>query len=466
VIFLLLSLNTVSAEGVILSKTNVDDEIIEGESASFDLIVRNDDRKERDIFVAFPYSSNWRVNINPYLMRIPSKSERTARVEIFSLNDNNLGTFDIVLNVRSRDEEIKKDYVFRVKAVPYIGVEIVSELIVPEKIDPRVGGNIKLKLDNVRNNDFDELEIIIKSDDLFSERRFLELKSGEVKLENFKVSLPENLAPGKYEVDVKINYGNKNLITDQKSFTIEGFSDVIAKKSNEDRLLKSKVVLSKSNVGTEEKNERITYSVSGFRRLFTSFSKEPDSFEKIDGVYVAQWNLILNPGDNFDVEIVSNYTNIFWVGLGVFLFVLFVLQMKKKRIIVSKRVLTVDKNKEGISGMKVLLTIKNRGRRPLSDIRLSDSLPMFVGTAPHSFGTLHPTKVKKTALGNTRLVWHIGEIHGGEERIISYVAKSRLSIIGKLILPSAVVSYKRGSRVIKSKSNKLTLLTTLQEEMR
>ena len=117
------------------------------------------------------------MNINPYLLRIPSKSSKTAKVEIFSLNDDNLGTYDLVLNLKSRDEEIKKDYVYKVTVLPFTGDEVIAQLIVPNRIDPRVGGEVRVKLENVRKNDFENIRVSVKSEDIFSETKFVDCRS-------------------------------------------------------------------------------------------------------------------------------------------------------------------------------------------------------------------------------------------------------------------------------------------------
>ena len=63
-----------------------------------------------------------------------------------------------------------------------------------------------------------------------------------------------------------------------------------------------------------------------------------------------------------------------------------------------------------------------------------------------------------------RLVWDLDGLDRGEERIISYVAKSKLSIIGRLALPDAVVEYYSGRKYVHVCSNKLTLLTKESEK--
>lgn len=464
-VLFLLSLINVNAEGVVLSKENENIEIkSSGGSATFDLVVLNDDRKERDFFITFPYSPNWRVNIEPYLLTISSKSVKKANVQIFSLNEKSLGSYELNLNVKSRDGDINEIYPFKVTILPFSGDEVVTQLTIPDRIDPRVGGIIKLKLENLRKFDMEDLEVFIKSKDIFSERRFLNLEAGEINLQEFKFELPDaNIEPGTYEVTAEVRYGSKIIGSDKDTFILAGFTDVVERINVEGRFLKKEATVSKINGGTNEKEEKIIIAVSSFNKRFTKFDKEPDTFVKTENGYMAEWNFVLGSGETFTVKVITNYTTTFWITAVIVLVVVSIYQYRKKKIVVSKKVLTVHKDKEGISGMKVVLHLRNRSKKNVEDIKLADSLPSLVGTDPHSFGTLHPTKVSKNVLGNIKLTWYIGQLHGNEERIISYVARSRLSIIGKLILPSAVVSYKRGNKTIKSRSNKLTLLTTITE---
>ncbi len=461
----LLSIINVNAEGVILSNENENLEIKSLDSfATFDLVVLNDDRKEIDFFVTFSYSPNWRVNIEPYLLKIPSKSSMKAKVQVFSLNDKNLGSYELNLNVKSRDGSVNKIYPFRVTILPFSGDEIVTKLTIPERIDPRVGGIIKLKLENLRKSDMEDLEVFVKSGDILSERKFLNLKAGEINLQEFNIEFPNaDINPGTYDVSAEVKYGNKIVGSDEDTFILAGFTDVVERTNVEGLFLKKEATISKINGGTKGKEEKIVVSVSSFNKRFTTFDKAPNTFTKTEDGYRAEWNFVLESGETFTVKVVTNYTLTFWSTAAVIFVVVSIYQYRRKKIVVSKKVLTVHKDRDGISGMKVVLHLRNRSRGTVDDIRLADVLPSLVGTDPHSFGTLHPTKVSKTALGNVKLAWHIGHLNKDEERIISYVAKSRLSIIGKLILPSAVVSYRRGNKIVKSRSNKLTLLAAITD---
>jgi len=103
--------------------------------------------------------------------------------------------------------------------------------------------------------------------------------------------------------------------------------------------------------------------------------------------------------------------------------------------------------------------LKNKGNKAIEKIRVIDYLPSLVAASSQDFGSMKPTRTQKSLDGRMRLVWDFDGLGRKEERILSYIAKSNLSIIGKLLLPEAVVEYQTGKKLYHVRSNKLTLLT-------
>ena len=458
ILILTLCVTIVNAETVILTEENAVDEITESNFASFDLVVKNNDNVERDFFITFPYSTEWRVNINPYLLRIPSGGVKIAAIQIFSLNEKNIGTYQLAFNIKSRDGSVKETYIHKVTVMPFAGNEIAMQLIVPEKIDPRAGANVKLRLENKRNSRFEGLEIVVKSD-IFTERRFIDLEIGETKLEEFTFAILENTDPGEYNIQANAKYGNKDVGKDADQFLLAGFDDIIEKKKDDNTFLVKKTIISKINGGTAAREDSISYPLGFLSKYFVSYNVQPNSVTDD----VAKWDFLLGAGSEYKIEVTRDYTNAFWYSIFGLVIISVVLHLKRNKIVVTKQVLEVSKDREGIKGMKVVLYVKNRGRKAIPNIVLSDTLPTVIGTFPHSFGTLHPNKIREVPFG-IKIIWNIDELRGGEERIISYVAKSRLSIIGRLILTSAVAKYMRGNKELKSRSNTLTLFTGFKKD--
>ena len=74
-------------------------------------------------------------------------------------------------------------------------------------------------------------------------------------------------------------------------------------------------------------------------------------------------------------------------------------------------------------------------------------------------GSLHPEKIVRHAKKGTLLKWNLGDMEKGDERVLSYKVKSRLTILGSFTLPAAVCKFavKTKHRVVYS--NRLRMST-------
>ena len=122
-------------------------------------------------------------------------------------------------------------------------------------------------------------------------------------------------------------------------------------------------------------------------------------------------------------------------------------------ISIKKKALTI-KSKDGISYMKVLLMIKNRGKKEIKNLRIVDQL-FNVKTVPSDYGTLRPSKVNRSG-DSVVLVWDNINLVGKEERIISY--RVNIEIRNKMRLPGALVRYKVRNRPAVTRSNSVFIV--------
>ena len=68
-------------------------------------------------------------------------------------------------------------------------------------------------------------------------------------------------------------------------------------------------------------------------------------------------------------------------------------------------------------------------------------------------GTIKPSRVFRHGAKGTVLIWEIEEVAPGEDRLISYTIKAKLSVVGNFNMPRAKVSSKKGKRRLISYSN-------------
>ena len=100
--------------------------------------------------------------------------------------------------------------------------------------------------------------------------------------------------------------------------------------------------------------------------------------------------------------------------------------------------------------MKILLIVKNNGKKEIKGVRIVDQL-FNVKKVPSDYGTLRPSKIKRKG-GDVVLVWDKISLVGKEERIISY--RVNIEVRSKIVLPKALARYKIGrkSNIVKSNS--------------
>ena len=104
-----------------------------------------------------------------------------------------------------------------------------------------------------------------------------------------------------------------------------------------------------------------------------------------------------------------------------------------------------------ISEFKVLLHLQNIGDSVIKDLEVFDYVPTLIDIVKEfSIGTLNPTRVlKHEKKGRSAVIWDIEKLDPHEERIVSYNIKSKLTILGELTLPSAVVKFTHNNKRLK-----------------
>ena len=110
----------------------------------------------------------------------------------------------------------------------------------------------------------------------------------------------------------------------------------------------------------------------------------------------------------------------------------------------------------GISKMKVLLHVKNRTGKVIDNILVTDRIPHIAEIIKDfEVGTLKPEKMIKHEKQGVLLRWTFSQLEPYEERIITYMVKTKLNIVGGFCLPSAMVKFKnKKKKFVKLYSNK------------
>ena len=159
-----------------------------------------------------------------------------------------------------------------------------------------------------------------------------------------------------------------------------------------------------------------------------------------EGKHYYLWQVRLNPGEYATLTIIENYRFVtgVLVILGIFLLIVYV---AKDPISIVKQSDDVKTFEEGILEVKVVLAIKNHTNRTFSHVEILDKVPNIAAIKKGETHTLKPTKYMQAKDG-TILKWEIGTMEPYEERLLMYVMKSKLSILGDFRMPPALVKFK------------------------
>lgn len=435
-----------------------------GETAIFKVSIENRGISSKFIFLEpLQQYGKWRIDTpDPYILDIGAGKVEISMIRITPLTKLKIGTYNQKITVKTLDKKFIQEFVIPVKITPFENA-INTQIIMPEIVDPRDGIVVKVMMENLYNYDLTNLEVRVSSS-LFEKTQSFDLMSDDKKIREFQFSFEESITPGSYLVTAQVRNKQALVGTDTKKFSLTEFSDISEKTIKEEGLFSSTITVVKTNTGNTKAVSKIIFRLTPFQKIFSSFNNEPDKITKEGSIYIYQWDSLLEPEESSSVSVVTNYAPLFLVIVILIVFIIIVHYWISRKITITKKIMQVSKTKDGISGLKIMLHIKNKSSFTFKKVRIVDYLPKLVAPSK-DFGTLKPTNVQRSPKGSIKIVWDVPKLERGEERIISYKIRSKLSIIGRFSLPSAVVEYRnKGGKLVRIHSNKLTLLIPEEKE--
>ena len=213
----------------------------------------------------------------------------------------------------------------------------------------------------------------------------------------------------------------------------------------------STTAINKINEGNTVQNSIISIKKSAISRMFTTFSPEPTSVVR-DGFTVNYvWNKELGPGENYKVQVNTNWLIPFLIIILIVLTAVFARKYSKTDLVLRKRVAFINA-KGGEFALKVMIHLE--ARKFIEDVKVFDRLPPLVKVY-EKFGGVLPKRFNKT---KKILEWELGDLEAGEKRMLSYVIYSKVGVLGKFALPSTYAMFSREGKPKEVNSNKAYFL--------
>ncbi len=449
-IFLILNIYLINAASVDVKITPINNIVAPIQTATYSVSITNN--QNTDLTFEFIYLDiDWRPS--PEKVVVPAFSNKNVELSLvpqppYSENKNKF----VHIIVSTTDKTTyRQDFFPEVNVLSYNQIldQSISNLIIPDPLDPRKPTLIRLKLINTKNVALNNINIKLKSD-FFEENKVISLAPSESETLDFPEQLSESTKFGVYPITALVRLDDKILANFTTEMRVGSYPKVTEIKSPRSGFLLDVFEITKTNEGNSVSHEAVTKKLTGFQSRFTKTNPKPSSIAKQDPGYLYTWEFDLQQGESKTVTIETNYRGFFSALVIIIIILVVIYVLTKREIDIRKKIVSIKKDSDGSSTIKISISVKNKGLTKLNNIKVMDRVPSLV-EVPHEFGTAHP-KITHGPHG-IQLIWDITVLNPKEERIFSYMAKSKLQVIGKATIPSAVAKYTKGKRSLVVSSN-------------
>ncbi len=467
VVLFILLVPAAHAAGFRADVLSVQDSIILGEQAAFDVRIANNEDFS-DTFRFYYNDLFWDVLSDPLYhyfsgVDIRSGDSETVRLLLTPVEPLKYGQYKVDVTIKSGKGGASETIPLFVTVRPekpliqeYLAA--VRRIVeIPPVVYPNRSIPVTVNLINRNPKNLTDLKVVFSSRLFYRE---VEAPLGPLESRVISEEFPlDPLTPAQKDVlNVKLLVGGRVLQPElNEPYEIGAYSDIVVNSSDVRRLfLKSVNRTVYVNRGNVPGSELIGVETNPFSKIFTKASPAPFEVSRGGKSFLA-WELSLEPSGSFVITRTVSYRPLFFlaliIGLVVALYYLF-----RSPVYAIKKAGILALSESGISEVKIIVHVKNRSGKPFERLTITDSIPIIAEvTAGPDLGTVSPVSVYNDGR-RTIVRWELDKLDAGEERILSYKLKSHLAIIGSLTLPSVVVRFysQKGTKLV-SRSSKLTV---------
>lgn len=334
---------------------------------------------------------------------------------------------------------------------------VIMDIDMEKDINPRDPIPIKVHLSNQNPLNIPDLRIQVTSDNEIFEAIIVSpgIQPKERKTVEITVTLDPLTSPQPDILYFSLLRGNETITGPvRKNIEIIKYSGIVPDLEPKISFLKTDNAITFKNDGNIKYKGNVKVGTTFLKNMFTSVEPKAKTIKE-EGVRYLSWDVSLEPGQGYPVRVVINYRPL--LLMTILLGIVIALYYKyRSPLIIQKSVVDVQKNEGGITGVKIILNIINRGSKHVRNVELTDKVPDLVDIEQGvSLGSLQPTKILRHENRGIMMKWNIHELEPEEERVITYRVKAKLSILGEFMLPPMLAKFEYEGRHIKSHSNRL-----------
>ena len=461
----LLVINMAYASSFDINATPVKDKIVVDDVALFNINIQNNLATSEEFTIkktGYPFWDMYAKPLqNPITVIVPANGNVIVPLYVAPLHITSVDTYTLDVGVvleRLKEEQKVPVTVAIISTEPLIGGYIPTVLatasVVPENIDPRNEFTIRIKLNNQNVINYTNLTVKLESG-LVNGELYYPLDPKEEKTIEIRKKIDSMTPPQQDRLTVTVLKGDRVIVSPTEAeFSV---AEYVVKEDlkREELLLKTKsgIKISSNNPDYEGV---IKIETSPIKSLFLTTSPRARTVKETDRYYLV-WDVSLGSDRSMSVYVTENYRPL--VVIIVLIIVAIVLYfLFRSPLVVRKSIANVGMSDGGISEAKIVVRVKNRSAKPIANIEVMDNVPHIANVEKElSIGSMQPHAIMQHPKKGIMIKWNIESLEAGDERVLSYKMKSRLSILGEFNLPAANARTKIGNKVIITNSNRVSV---------
>ncbi len=448
--------------------TPVKDRIFLNGVAQYTLEITNRDAVERSYLISSPETIGWDIYTKPrsaYLVTVGPNTFKEVDIYVRSQKEQS-GHFNLRVTVTNQKTGASLSNIFTVDVLPELGEgpqyepAVSMELIADDEFDPRQRAVIKVRIKNLVPRKLKNVAININSD-LFQDSAVITLEPMQDRTQVFFADIDRLQEPRQDILRAEAVLGESGRTyrwhSENKVYSIKAYADIERTESTRRTFLRSATTYDFVNNGNVPETVNFQYPMPLVKDLFSSVSVR-SSVQRINGERYRAVAFELSPEETAQLTVASNYRSLFYLALLTAAY-LVLYMIFRAPIIIRKGAISLDRKHDGMSEVKISIYLKNRTQHDFEKLTVIDRIPHLTEMAKDfSIGTIQPAHISTLDKKHSMVKYNIAHLESFEERIITYKIKSRLTMIGGLTLPSAVLKYRtRRKRVRSTYSNRVIL---------
>lgn len=461
----LFSISLVSAASYFIADiVPVQNQIFYDEIAEYEVVIQNSRNIEQVFTIVPPIQASWSFQTDPVYALSSFDVEKNGEGSFtFFITPNTVeapGRYLVPVKIKSSTEEQMFDVELFIKnsAPQYTGYvpSLTLHAGVPEGINPSKVVPVHVELTNRNVLTINELVVTLEGP-LVDETQTTSLGPLEKKTIDFNLHFSPSQEATTTFFDIKATADGYDVNPVRKEIRVVPYGEIEEIISTENEFFKEVTSITLNNKANVQNTHEVLFPTTFFSRFFTKLSV-PYTVEKRDGDRYVVGSVTLGIQEEIVVLASKNYRPIFILlllavlGLGLYYLFRSPLTVKKKGIV-------LEKSSHGHVQLKITLLVKNRTRRIVDGVSITDKVPHVAAFADGVLkGTMRPDKVMGHAKHGTVLKWDVVHLEAFEERIITYAVRLKISILGNFDLPAASVRYKnQRHRFVRVYSNQISV---------